>query len=192
MSSWKLRQAIRTLHDGGIIAYPTEAIYGLGCDPWNIKAVQQLLNIKQRPWQKGLILIAADFNQLQDFIAPVSAEILKQLEASWPGATTWLLPAATGTPFYLTGEHNTIAVRVTAHKQTAELCRQFGGAIISTSANVTGLHPTKTSHHVRWKLPELDYILTGICSGDKYTSMIKDAQTGKTIRSSAKIAKVHH
>lgn len=98
MSSWKLRQATKILHNGGIIAYPTEAVYGLGCDPWNSKAVQQLLDIKQRAWHKGLILIAANFNQLQDFIAPVSAEILKQLEASWPGATTWLLPAAPDTP----------------------------------------------------------------------------------------------
>lgn len=192
MSSWKLRQAISTLNDGGIIAYPTEAVYGLGCDPWNIQAVQRLLDIKQRPWHKGLILIAADFNQLQDFIAPVSAEILKQLEASWPGPTTWLLPASSNTPFYLTGAHNTIAVRITAHKQTADLCRQFGGVIISTSANLTGLRPAKTSHQVHWQLPELDYVLSGSCSGEKQTSTIKDAQTGKIIRSSVKIAKTHH
>ena len=182
MSSWKLRQAISTLNDGGIIAYPTEAVYGLGCDPWNVRAVQRLLDIKQRPWHKGLILIAADFNQLQEFIAPVSAKILEQLEASWPGPTTWLLPASSNAPFYLTGAHNTIAVRVTAHKQTAALCRQFGGAIVSTSANLAGLHPAKTSHQVRWQLPELDYVLTGSCSGSEQPSTIKNAETGEVIR----------
>ncbi len=182
MSSWKLRQAISTLNNGGVIAYPTEAIYGLGCDPWNVEAVQHLLDIKQRPWHKGLILIAADFNQLQDFIAPVSGEVLEQLEATWPGPTTWLLPAAPNTPFYLSGAHSTIAVRVTAHKQTADLCREFGGAIISTSANLTGRRPAKTSHQVRWQLPELDYVLSGSCSGSNQPSTIKNAKTGAIIR----------
>jgi len=182
MAYWKLRQAISTLNDGGIIAYPTEAIYGLGCDPWHIQAVRNLLEIKQRPWHKGLILIAADFNQLQDFIKPVSSEILKQLEASWPGPTTWLLPASSNTPFYLTGRHNTIAVRVTAHKQTAELCRHFGGAIVSTSANLNGLRPAKMASQVRWKLPDVDYVLSGSCSDSNLPSTIKDAQSGDIIR----------
>lgn len=182
MSNWKIKQAITTLEDGGIIAYPTEAVYGLGCDPWHIPAIRKLLEIKQRPWHKGLILIASDFNQLQDFIQPISAEILQQLEASWPGPTTWLLPAATNVPFYLTGKHNTIAVRVTAHKQTVELCRKFGGAIVSTSANLNSLRPAKTAHQVRWKLPDVDYVLSGSCSGENQPSTIKDAQSGVIIR----------
>ncbi|MDH5357563.1 MAG: L-threonylcarbamoyladenylate synthase [Gammaproteobacteria bacterium] len=182
MSNWRIRQAVATLNKGGIIAYPTEAVYGLGCDPWDEQAVSRLLTIKQRPWQKGLILIAADFNQLQSFINPVPPEILKQLEATWPGPTTWLLPINPDVPDYLCGEHDTIAVRVTAHKQTAELCRSFGDAIISTSANLTGQRPAKTSHEVRWQLPDIDYVLPGPCGGADKPSEIRDAQTGERIR----------
>ena len=101
MSTLNIRQAVATINDGGVIAYPTEAVYGLGCDPWNELAVNKILSIKHRPWQKGLILVAADFNQLQDFIQPVSSAILAQLETTWPGPTTWLLPVSPDVPAYM-------------------------------------------------------------------------------------------
>lgn len=182
MDSWRIRQAVKSLEQGGVIAYPTESVFGLGCDPWDEEAVMKLLTIKQRAWEKGLILIAADFNQLQDFIQPLSAEVLEQLEQTWPGPVTWLLPAKRFIPAYLTGEHQTIAVRVTAHKQTAELCQAFGSAIVSTSANLAGLPPAKTTHDVRWSVPDLDYVLPGLCSGSDAPSEIRDAQTGVRIR----------
>ncbi len=182
MSKWRIKQAVKALQQGGVIAYPTEAVYGLGCDPWNKQAVGQLLEIKQRPWQKGLILIAADFNQLQHFIEPVTAEILTQLESTWPGSTTWLLPVRSAIPDYLTGEHDSIAVRVTAHKQTAELCRSFGGAIISTSANVANMRPAKSIRQVRGQLSNIDYVLSGQCSGSDKPSDIRNAVTGEQIR----------
>lgn len=182
MSILTIRRAVATLNDGGVIAYPTEAVYGLGCDPWNEQAVHKILTIKSRLWQKGLILVAADFNQLQDFIQPVSPEILSQLEATWPGPTTWLLPVSSNVPDYLHGEHDTIAVRVTAHQQTAKLCRAFGGAIVSTSANSSGKRPARTSHQVRWHLPDVDYVLSGQCSGSNQPTDIRNAQTGEVIR----------
>ena len=178
----KIRQAVAALHNGKVIAYPTEAVYGLGCDPWNELAVQKILTIKRRPWQKGLILVAAEFNQLQAFIQPVSSTILAQLETTWPGPTTWLLPVSSDVPAYLRGEHDTIAVRVTAHQQTAELCRAFGGAIVSTSANLAGKRPARTSHQVRWHLRDVDYILPGQCSGSSQPTTIRNAQTGEIIR----------
>jgi len=182
MDSWRIRQTVKALEQGGVIAYPTESVFGLGCDPWDEAAAMKLLTIKQRAWEKGLILIAADFNQLQDFVQPLSPEILEQLEESWPGPVTWLLPAKSAVPAYLTGEHQTIAVRVTAHKQTADLCRAFGGAIISTSANLAGLPPAKTTQDVRWTIPDLDYVLPGLCSGSNTPSEIRDAKTGNRIR----------
>lgn len=182
MSKWQIRQAVKALGLGGVIAYPTEAVYGLGCAPWNEQAVSKLLTIKQRPWQKGLILIAAEFNQLQDFIEPVTSEILTQLEATWPGPTTWLLPVRKECPYYLYGEHDTIAVRVTAHKQTAELCRAFGGAIVSTSANLAGMRPAKSIREVHWKMVDIDYALSGQCSGSNAPTEIRDSQTGERIR----------
>jgi L-threonylcarbamoyladenylate synthase len=182
MDSWRIRQAVKALEDGGVIAYPTESVFGLGCDPWDEAAVMKLLSIKQRSWEKGLILIAADFNQLQEFIEPVSSELLTQLEQTWPGPVTWLLPARPETPDYLCGKHKTIAVRVTAHKQSAGLCRSFKGAIVSTSANLAGLPPAKTTHDVRWSVPDLDYVLPGLCSGATAPSEIRDGLTGKRIR----------
>lgn len=182
MKNWRIRQAVKTLNQGGVIAYPTEAVYGLGCNPWDDEAVLRLLAIKQRPWSKGLILIAADFNQLQDFIKPVSPTVLKQLEATWPGHVTWLLPASDDTSEYLCGEHDNIAVRVTAHKQTIALCRAFGGAIVSTSANRATMRPAKSIHQVRWHLPDVDYVLAGECAGADKPSQIRDAATGEIIR----------
>jgi len=182
MSNWRIRQAVTALNQGGVIAYPTEGVFGLGCDPWNIQAVIRLLAIKQRPWQKGLVIIAADFNQLQDFIAPVSPEILKKLEVTWPGPITWLLPVNSNLPRYLSGTHDTVAVRVTAHKQTAELCREFGGAIVSTSANLAGAKPAKTIRQLRWNMTDLDAIVAGQCSGSNKPTEIRDAKTGEQVR----------
>ncbi|HEC74415.1 MAG TPA: tRNA threonylcarbamoyladenosine biosynthesis protein RimN [Methylophaga aminisulfidivorans] len=181
-TTWRIREAVKHLNAGEVIAYPTEAVFGVGCDPWDEEAILQLLAIKQRPWHKGLILIAADFNQLQDFIKPVSAEVLEQLNQTWPGPVTWLLPVRENVPFLLTGLHDTIAVRVTDHPQTRALCEQFGGAIVSTSANLTGLRPAKNVHQVRWQLPDVDYVLGGSLGGNKNPSQIRDAQTGAIIR----------
>jgi L-threonylcarbamoyladenylate synthase len=180
--NWRLRRAVHTLKDGGIIAYPTEAVYGVGCDPWNDEALVDLLEIKQRPWHKGLILIASDFNQLQDFIQPLEPELLKQLQQTWPGPVTWLLPVREWVSALLTGEHDTIAVRVTAHPQTRQLCEAFGGAIVSTSANIAGLRPAMNVHQVRWQLPEVDYVLPGSLGGASQPSQIRDARTGAILR----------
>jgi len=182
MSSWSIRQAVKALQQGEVIAYPTEAIFGLGCDPWDEEAVLDLLELKQRPWQKGLILIASDFNQLNEFVAPLSAEQLSQVEATWPGPVTWVLPARDSTPDYLTGAHNTIAVRVTAHPVAAELCRAAGKALVSTSANITGLAPAKTHQQVRWQLPEITTIVNGLCGNADQPSQIRDVQTGAILR----------
>lgn len=182
ISQWRLRQALHALSCGGVIAYPTEAVYGLGCDPMDEDAVLRILALKQRPIEKGMILVAADFNQLQDFIQPVSAELLAQLEKSWPGHVTWVLPARADVPEFLTGAHDTLAVRVTAHAQTAALCRAFGGPIVSTSANISGLRPARNSHQVHWQIPEVDYVMPGACGGALQPSTIRDGRTGAVLR----------
>jgi L-threonylcarbamoyladenylate synthase len=182
MNYWSIRQAIKTLRSGGVIAYPTEAVFGLGCDPWDEAAVNRILDIKQRPWHKGLILIASDFNQLTDFIEPLPPETLQQIEATWPGPVTWLLPAKDTTPNYLTGEHATIAVRITAHPLARELCKAAGHALVSTSANIAGMPPAKNHRQVRWQLPEVNAIVTGHCGKATQPSQIRDAQTGTILR----------
>ncbi|HEY9198139.1 MAG TPA: Sua5/YciO/YrdC/YwlC family protein [Gammaproteobacteria bacterium] len=181
--AWQLRRAARLLHDGGVIAYPTEAVYGLGCDPLNAQAVMRLLKLKQRPVEAGLILIAADFAQVEPFLQPLTSTVRRKLFATWPGPVTWLLPARPETPVWLRGRHATLAVRVTAHAGTAALCRSFGGALVSTSANPRGREPARSLLQVRRYFGDaLDYLLPGPLGGRRQPSEIRDATTGRILR----------
>lgn len=181
-SAFQLRLAAHQLHKGGVVAYPTEAIYGLGCDPLNRRAVARLLDIKQRPLSKGLILIAAGFEQLMPFINQLPAKKMRAVLESWPGPNTWLLPAANTTPRWLTGGRDSIAVRVTAHSLAADLCRAFGGAIVSTSANLSGYSPAKTALEVRLRCPGSDAILHGSTGANTQPTTIRNPLTGEVIR----------
>lgn len=146
---WRLREAARIVYSGGIIAYPTEAVYGLGCNPLDGTAVQRLLTIKGRPPDKGLILIAADFNQLRPYVGQLETSIMQPVLDSWPGPTTWILPAAENLPGWLSGWRDSLAVRVTAHPVAAALCRSCGTPLVSTSANPSGRRPARTALAVR-------------------------------------------
>ncbi len=180
---WQLRAAARCIHGGGIIAYPTEAVYGLGCDPLDGDAVSRLLDLKQRPLAQGLILIGADYAQLAPYVGPVSGPVMKRVRASWPGPVTWLLPASPGVPYWLCGAHATIAVRVTAHPLAAALCRAAGHALVSTSANRHLRPPARNALQVERHLgAELDYVLTGRVGPRKHPSEIRDALSGRVVR----------
>jgi L-threonylcarbamoyladenylate synthase len=182
---FQLRYAASIIHRGGVIAYPTEAVYGLGCNPLNADAVQKILHLKQRDWRKGLILIASDMSQLTPYVQPLSPDLKAKVEATWPGPVTWLLPARLEVPKWIKGLHQTIAVRVTAHQQTAQLCRTAKMAIISTSANVADKPPAKNPLKLLTELGEgIDYILHGELGGSDKPSQIKDGMTDQIIRSS--------
>jgi len=181
---WQLRAAARSVRAGGVIAYPTEAVYGLGCDPLDDNAVFRLLAIKQRPLARGLILIGADFSQLAPFIGPVPTAVMQRISKTWPGPVTWLLPAAPDVPYWLRGAHLTIAVRVTAHRLAAALCRAAGHALVSTSANRHRQPPARTYLQVERRLgAELDYVLHGAVGPQRRPSEIRDALTGRVVRS---------
>ncbi len=179
-----LRQAVHALQVGGIIAYPTEAVYGLGCDPWNEAAMRRLLALKRRPIEMGVILIAARFEQLESFIAFLDEATLAKLQTTWPGPVTWVVPAKKETPTWLRGAHDTIAVRVTAHPIAAALCEAAQSALVSTSANRTGEPPARNADEVRGIFgDEIDYILLGEVGGLEKPTEIRDARTGEVIRS---------
>lgn len=180
----RLRLAARVITAGGVVAYPTEAVYGLGCDPWNRAAVERLLRMKRRDPTKGLILIAADPAQLIPFILPLPLARMVEILASWPGPNTWLLPAHPRTPDWLSGRFDTLAVRVTAHPLAAALCRTGGRAIVSTSANVANRPPARTAFGVRLAFPAdgPDLILTGACGGADRPSTIRDGRSGRLLR----------
>jgi len=181
--NWQLRMAARSVRAGGVIAYPTEAVYGLGCDPLDGAAVMRLLEIKQRPLAQGLILIGADLAQLSPYAGPVPASVMKRIQTTWPGPVTWLLPAAPGVPYWLCGAHKTIAVRVTAHPIAAALCRAAGYALVSTSANRHRQPAARTALQVERHLgAKLDYILNGAVGPQRRPSEIRDAQSGRVVR----------
>ena len=110
-----LHTALQAIQHGGVIAYPTEAVYGLGCDPQNLQAVQRILDIKQRPAHKGLILIAADWAQVQAYLLPITPAIMARISAPTAHPTTWLLPVNPNVSPLIRGAHHTLAVRITQH-----------------------------------------------------------------------------
>lgn len=183
MESELINSAARVVQQGGVIAYPTEAVFGLGCDPYNERSVTRLLRIKQRDVKQGVILIGSRFEQFTDFIKPLDQTALEKIMARWPGPVTWLLPAADHCPGWLKGEHETIAVRVTAHELARQLCDACNMALVSTSANKHGEPAARTAQEVEQSLgEEVDLTLDGSTSGNENPSEIWDARTNKRLR----------
>jgi L-threonylcarbamoyladenylate synthase len=178
-----LHHAAQTLRNGGIVAYPTEAVYGLGCDPNNDHAIQRLLALKQRDPGKGLILIAADYHQLETYLAELPAEVAQRVLPTWPGPVTWLLPPRAQISRLLLGAHATLAVRVTAHPLAADLCRAFGGAVVSTSANRSNQTPARDAATVRRMFGDgIDDVLDGAVGTLVNPTQIRDGATGEVVR----------
>ncbi len=177
--------AAALIERGGVIAYPTEGVWGLGCDPRNEQAVMRILAIKQREVEKGLILIAADEAQLAPFVSmeALGEEQRAVVRATWPGAATWIVPASATAPRWITGMHDGIAVRVSAHPPVIALCTAFGGALVSTSANRAGNDaPTQRSGLDPEVLALLDGVLAGETGGLLQPTPIRDARSGAILR----------
>lgn len=180
-----IAQAAAALRHGGVVAYPTEAVYGLGCDPANADAFMRVFTAKRRPPSQGVLLIAADIDVLTPYLdfARTPAEALARARSTWPGPHTWIFPRAAGVPEWIAGGHAGIAVRVTAHPPAAALCRAFGGALVSTSANRHGEPPARNAAEVRSTFgSEIDLILDGPLGGLERPTSIRDAISGETIR----------
>lgn len=180
---WPLQQATRIMRAGGVIAYPTEAVWGLGCDPFNPDAVYRLLELKCRPVGKGLILVTGDVGHLKPWLRMLSPAQKKILKQQWPGFSTWVVPDTDNAPDWIKGDHAGVALRVSAHPLVSALCSTFGGPIVSTSANIAG-HPAARS---RWQVEhyfhgQLDYVLAGPLGGARQVSVIRDLVTGEPLR----------
>ena len=182
-----LSQAIQTLHSGQVLAYPTEAVWGLGCDPYNQQAFEQILQLKNRPIEKGVILIAASLKQVEPFLAGLSAAQIAQMQQSWDiteqeQASTWLVPLTHAVPTWISGQHNRVAIRVTTHPLVRQLCEGFGGAIVSTSANPAGLPPAKNSTEIVNYFGEQLAVLDGPLGQSTAPSKIRDIVSGQVLR----------
>ena len=183
-SKWQVQQAAQVVRAGGVIAYPTEAVWGLGCDPWDELAVARLLALKERPMEKGLILVADDIRQF-DFLLEDLPDIWQErLAGSWPGPNTWLVPHQDRLPEWITGQHASVALRVSDHSLVRELCA-LTGPLVSTSANPAGRPAARSRLRVEQYFPrQLDKVLGGALGGRKNPSLIRDLITGDVIRPS--------
>ena len=170
------------LDNGGVIAYPTEAVMGLGCNPWNEAAVAKVLRLKRRSPDKGLIIVAAGIEQLSAVVDFSQVSGMEQVTGSWPGPVTWLVPAWPATPRWLTGKHETLAVRVSAHPVVRRLCDETG-LLVSTSANPSGCRPARTLRRARAYFGQaVDCYLPGSVGPDPKPTTIRDALTGLPVR----------
>jgi len=176
--------AVDVLKNEEVIAYPTEAVFGVGCDPDSELAVTRLLTLKQRPVEKGLILIAASFEQLKPYIddSMLTSAQRENIFSAWPGPVTFVFPALPTTPRWLTGRFDSLAVRVTDHPLVIELCNHFGKPLVSTSANLTGLPPCRTSEEVVAQFGSDFPVVIGETGGRQNPSEIRDALTGERFR----------
>ena len=171
---------LRHLHQGGVIAYATESCYGLGCDPLNAQAVHRLLAMKRRPQHKGLILVSDQLARLEPFLHQLTPETRADVARHWPGPTTLLLPARA--PRWLTGAHAKLAVRVSAHPDTARLCHHLQMALVSTSANRSGAKAAKTEAQCRRIFGVNAWVLPGKIGTRKRPSTLLDYSSGRILR----------
>ena len=181
----ELDDAANALRGGGVVAYPTEAVFGLGCDPHNRAAFERIFELKQRPATQGVLLIAADFTQIARYVdmAKVPDGVLAHVQASWPGPFTWVFPRSTDVPDWVAGGHVGIALRVTAHGPAAALCQAFGGALVSTSANPHGQPGARDLATVAAYFGDaLDGVVDAPLGGATQPTTIRDALTGAIIR----------
>ncbi len=177
-----INRAIRVIQQGGVLAYPTEAVFGLGCSPCFSTAVYRILRLKRRSVDKGVILVGADIGQFTELVDIERIENWHTVLASWPGPVTWILPAKPGVPGWLTGSSRSLAVRISAHPLVRQLCQKTG-ILVSTSANPAGCQPARSPHRVRsYFTNQLDYILPGTLGRLPGPTEIRDALTGQILR----------
>ncbi len=176
-----LRWAGRLVRAGGVVAYPTEGVFGIGCRPDDAAAVMRILEIKQRDPLQGLLLIGASLEQFDGWIdLPANAP---DLRCSAERPVTWVVPATDAVPVWIKGRHESVAIRITAHPVAAALCQNVGMPIVSTSANISGRPPARTSYILHKQFgPLVDAIVPGRCGPAIGSSEIRDLCSGRIVR----------
>lgn len=180
-----IQVAASAVRRGGVIAYPTEAVWGLGCDPFREAAVMRLLAIKQREVGKGLILISGSLEQFDGLLdwSRLDRAQFERVLASWPGPSTWVVPATSRVPRWITGDHDSVAARVSAHPEVVALAAVCAGPLVSTSANFSGQAPALVREQLAPALLEaIDGVTLGETGGRTAPSTIRDAISGSILR----------
>ena len=183
MTPWKLRQAATAINNGGVIAYPTEAVFGLGCDPLDAEAVELICLLKYRSMTKGLILIGATLEQLLPY-CKINPAQQKKIKSTKTKPVTWIVPVHPDCPPWINGTHNSIAIRLTRHPLARQICLAADSALISTSANIGGQPPARNALSVqRIFADDIDVIVHGDTNPKMKPSEIRNIKTGKIFRS---------
>ncbi|MFT6153898.1 MAG: L-threonylcarbamoyladenylate synthase [Bermanella sp.] len=180
---WPIYKAKHALETSGVIVYPTETVWGLGCDPFDEEALNRILDIKRRDAYKGLILVGANIQQFDFLLNDIAAEKRAELESRWPGPFTYLVPHKDMILPLVYGRFDTVAIRVSSHPMVQQLCKQFGGPIVSTSANYSGQPTVRNAVQARLLFgSQVDFILSGPVGLANGPSKIVDLETGRVIR----------
>ncbi|WWP00056.1 MAG: Sua5/YciO/YrdC/YwlC family protein [Candidatus Dasytiphilus stammeri] len=184
MKNSNIDDFIKTLLEDETIAYPTESVFGLGCNPESKKAVMHLLSLKKRSIEKGFILVAADYEQIKPYIHDnqLSNKQREMIISSSTRPITWLLPKNINTPYWLTGNFSSLAVRISQYPSIQQLCRAFNKPLVSTSANLTGSIPCRTVKEIRDQFGKSLIIYPGRLGPLKCHTEIRELLSGKIIR----------
>jgi len=185
---WHIKKAANIIAHGGVIVYPTEAVYGLGCDPLDPHAVARILDLKNRNIDKGLLLIAAHISHVIKYVHESQQELCTTLfhsaeNVSTETAVTWVFKAANHVPYWLTGNRSSIAIRLTQHPIAKAICEQWGQPLVSTSANISTRRPLDRkilAYKIFYK--KVDYVVGGSLGKHRSPSEIRDATTGQILR----------
>ena len=179
----QVKHATSIVKSGGIIAYPTESVFGLGCDPFNQKAVLTLLSLKNRSQNKGLIVIASHIQQILPLIQPIEANDLARALKTWPGHHTWIFPKSKTVPTWIAGSHDTIAVRVSSHPIVKLLCDVLNMPLVSTSANLSNQDTIGSIKDIKMQFNDkIDAFIDAPLGKQNKPSTIKVAHTLEQLR----------
>ena len=165
-----------------VFAHPTEGVWGLGCNPFSEEAVENLFNLKLRPREKGVIILAGHIEQLDHFLGGLPEEKMNTLFTKWPGPHTWLIPPTATTPSWLQGKSGSVAVRLSTHPTVINITQELGSSICSTSANLSGNEPAKNPNEIKKIFGEDLFIVEGTLGKLNKPTPVQDLETGKWIR----------
>lgn len=183
MISRKIEEITEIVHQGGVIAYPTEAVFGLGCDPDNNDAIERILHLKQRAIDKGLIVITSKLQYVEKYLQPLSPNEINILNTDTDHPTSWLVPARESTSQCLRGNFSSLAIRLTTHPACIQLCEALQHGLVSTSANPQAKAPaTSVARVVEYFGDALDGILDAPLGDADTPSQLIDLHSKRIIR----------
>jgi len=178
----KNHRLVRFIRRGGVIAYPTESCFGLGCDPKNKKAINKIIKLKKRSLNKNFILIGSSLKHFDYFTNSFNDVTKENLFSKWPGPHTWIIKANNRCPNWLKS-NSKIALRIPSFSNCQALINSIDMAITSSSLNLSGKIPLKNYRDVCRFLPDQVKLIKGRIGKNRNPSVIQDFKTKNIIRS---------